>query len=97
MLTRADIIDALRTIGNGDIDNGKALLVALSERLIHAREKHPEFAKSDVGAWNVINDEVNELLRAVWYESPERMQDELLDVLATSVRFYNGEHGCKLI
>lgn len=91
MHTRADIIDAMTILGNGDIEQGKRLLVALAERLAHARTRHPVFAVGMPEAWVVVHDEMHEVAMAIANETPERVQDELLDVLATAVRFYNGE------
>lgn len=87
-----EVNSTLATLGNGDLEQGKQLVVALAARLTHARKKHPEFALDAARAWNVIRSETDELCRAVCCESAERVQDELLDVLATSVRMYNGEY-----
>lgn len=92
MSTRQEIIDALRTIGNGDIEQGKALVVTLADRLTHARTKHPVFAVGMTEACITIYDEIGEVATAIADETPKRVQDELLDVLATSVRMYNHEY-----
>ncbi|MBQ9407225.1 MAG: hypothetical protein IJU37_10895 [Desulfovibrio sp.] len=78
--------------GNGDILAGEKLLRAIANRLLHARAKHPVFAEGVYQGLSRITSEHDELVRAVEHETPERQQDEVLDVLATSVRFANKEY-----
>ena len=66
-------------------------LQAVSRRLDHARTKHPVFADNKEGAFDVIMDEVDELYEAIQNEAWERQVDEALDVIATCVRFIEGE------
>ncbi|WP_308586634.1 hypothetical protein [uncultured Desulfovibrio sp.] len=80
--------------GNGDLTQGRKCLEAIARRLIHARTKHPasEWAgKGDDYGLEVIEGEVRELRFAVRLETPQRVEDETLDVLATAVRKYNRE------
>lgn len=66
-------------------------LQAVSRRLDHAREQHPVFADNKEQAFVVIMDELNELFDAIQNESWERQVDEALDVIATCVRFIEGD------
>lgn len=80
--------------GNGDLTQGRKCLEAIARRLVHARTKHPasEWAgRGDDYGLVVIESEVRELRLAVKLETPQRVEDETLDVLATGVRKYNRE------
>lgn len=80
--------------GNGDLTQGRKCLEAIARRLVHARIKHPasEWAgKGDEYGLEAIEGEVGELRFAVRLETPQRVEDETLDVLATAVRKYNRE------
>ena len=66
-------------------------LQAVSRRLDHAREQHPVFADTTEQAVVVIMDELNELFDAIQNESWDRQVDEALDVIATCVRFIEGD------
>ena len=80
--------------GNGDLTQGRKCLEAIARRLIYARTTHPasEWAgKGDDYGLEVIEGEVRELRFAVRLETPQRVEDETLDVLATAVRKYNRE------
>ena len=66
-------------------------LQAVSRRLDHARTQHPVFADNKEEAFDVIMDEVDELYEAIQNEARERQIDEALDVIATCVRFIEGE------
>ena len=66
-------------------------LQAVSRRLDHARTCHPVFADNKEQAFAVIMDEVDELYEAIQNESWERQVDEALDVIATCVRFIEGD------
>lgn len=65
---------------------------AISVRVGEARGKHPEFARDQYEAGEVIHDEVRELMQAIGCESRQRQIDEALDVIATCFRFIAGEH-----
>lgn len=66
-------------------------LQAVSRRLDHARTCHPVFADNKEQSFAVIMDEVDELYEAIQNESWERQVDEALDVIATCVRFIEGD------
>lgn len=63
------------------------MVADVKKRLVHARTKHPEFATGVRNALCVIWSEVKELGYACVHEGRKRSYDELLDVLATVVRF----------
>ena len=80
--------------GNGDLTQGRKCLEAIARRLVHARIKHPASewdGKGDEYGLEAIEGEVGELRFAVRLETPQRVEDETLDVLATAVRMYNRE------
>ena len=73
---------------------GRKCLEAIARRLVHARTAHPASEWSGRGeeyGLEVIEGEVRELRIAVRLETPQRVEDEALDVLATAVRKYNRE------
>ena len=74
-------------IGDGDANSGREFCAALAKRLIHARRKHPRYARSNFHALGVIVSEYDELCRAVHSEPEARQYDEALDVAATATRF----------
>lgn len=81
--------------GNGNIDKGKQILLEMAKRLNHARQKHPkkEWQKMNVmQAFNALNEEKHEVCKAICHETEERMQSELLDVVAVAVRMWNEEY-----
>lgn len=93
----ADLLDAdytamLEVWGNGNARFGFAIFYALTMRLVHARTKHPRYAKDRFEALKVIGSEYDELACAIDHESHDRQLDEARDVIATCVRFLNGEH-----
>lgn len=64
----------------------------LANRLEHARREHPVFASSNGVALNVIGNEMDELMFAIFDdEGPARILDEALDVAATAMRLVMGE------
>jgi hypothetical protein len=65
---------------------------ALSKRLGEARLKHPDYARDQYEACDVIEDELQELKKAVLCESRQRQIDEALDVATTAMRFVVGEY-----
>ena len=67
-------------------------LSMLNVRIGEAIAKHPEFARNQYEAGEVILDEVRELKQAIGCESRQRQIDEALDVAATCMRFVMGEH-----
>ena len=80
--------------GNGDLTQGRKCIEAIARRLVHARTEHPArewTGKGDEYGLEVIEGEVRELRIAVRLETPQRVEDETLDVLATAVRKYNRE------
>lgn len=81
----------LFVLGNGDPDNGRAIVASLAARVLHARTRHPVYAASSMQAERVIRDELDELQEAIAEEPWDRQLDELMDVMATCVRFYNEE------
>ena len=68
-------------------------LQAVSRRLDHARTQHPVFADNKEEAFDVIMDEMYELYEAIQNEPWGRQVDEALDVIATCVRFIEGDIG----
>lgn len=80
-----------KVIGNGDCRCGKALDEEVSQRLIHARTKHPVFARDAFEALNVISAELDEVYEAESEGDMEQYRYELVDVMAMLVRAYNRE------
>lgn len=83
-------------IGNGNIYQGKEILFEIAKRLNHARQNHPKKEWQNMNvmhAFNALNDEKSEVCRAICNETEERMQSELLDVIAVAVRMWNKEYG----
>ena len=78
-------------LGNGDPDKGRIMVNQLASRVAHARAKHPVYAASSMQAERVIRDELDEFKEAIAEEPWDRQLDELMDVMATCVRFYNEE------
>ena len=87
----ADFSAMLAVWGNGNAHKGFAIFNALTMRLLHAREKHPRFAKSRDQAVEVVGAEFDELAYAVLHEEEYRQLDEALDVAITAIRFYGKE------
>lgn len=79
-------------LGNGDPLKGEILLRRISQRVHHARRKHPMFAVGRYQALGVIEVEFKEFSHAIFHESEDRQRDEALDVIATCIRFLRGEH-----
>ena len=67
-------------------------LSLLNVWLGRARELHPEYARNQYEAGEVIHDEMMELMQAIGCESRKRQQEEALDVAVTALRFVIGEH-----
>ena len=80
-----DITTAIQTIGEAEI-------IAIAERLVHARSEHPLNGGSRRDSVAAILDEVDELWDAYPEESEERQDDEALDVVITCLRFRRKEY-----
>lgn len=80
------------SFGNGNSVRGVELVQAIAQRLDEAREKHPVYAWGKYQTLEVIRGELLELEHAVKHETLERARDEALDVIATVIRFLNGEY-----
>lgn len=64
----------------------------LQKRLEEAEAKHPQFAEGPYQALGVLGEEYGEVVRALTkQEGYDRIQEELLDVLAVAWRFYRGD------
>lgn len=87
--------ESIAYLGNGDWQAGKNRIVALAERLEHARSKHKWGQNTECGgiksAITALNGEITELMYAYDSESRQRQDDEALDVLAVAVRIANRE------
>lgn len=91
--TCIDITPLSRNIGGGNAVRGMEAIGALALAMRHAREKHPDFARDDADAWDVISDEMEELRAEIVGDgTPERRREEAMDVAVTALRFWLGEH-----
>lgn len=82
----------LRTLGNGDLQRGVALLGEIADRLDYARQKHVWCGATRAYGASAVVGEAEELWDAGAHgEGPEREHSEALDVLATAVRYANRE------
>lgn len=93
--TRLSLIEGTRQIGENDLNNGLIILNRISERVRHAREKHPQFDPQGLGlleAQAVVKAEMDEFVNACLNESVERQESEALDVIATCLRFLGREY-----
>lgn len=80
-------------MNNPTIDNALLLVFeAIALRLAEARQKHPLWGEGKFYALGVIEDEFEEFKHAVLHESEYRQQQEALDVIATCVRFLQGDY-----
>lgn len=89
-------LNNLAILGNGNPYAGGIVKDRAIIRLFKAREKHTEKewqAMNVIDAFNALQEEVNEVKYAIEHEGEERMQDELLDVIAVAVRMLNHEYG----
>ena len=84
---------AMLALGNGDRLRGMQVMFMLAARLEHARGKHPwpQDALNQFAAFRALGDECEEVNRALCMETPDRVRDELLDVIAVAVRMLLGE------
>ena len=86
-----DIVNQLEMeliIGNGSAAAGHRLIEDIARRVSEARRKHPVFAEGKYHALGVIGEEYQEVVQAV----ENRVYQELLDLITTSIRAANGEH-----
>lgn len=90
--TRITLIQACKTIGDGNIASGVDIVKRIGDRLRHARGKHPVFATSREDAKNVVLYEVAEWVDACLFESKQRQDDEAYDVIATLIRDMRKEY-----
>lgn len=91
MIKIMDQEEILDNFGNGNTLDGQKMLYAISNRLATARRKHPKFANNPKHALTLLLDEWAEARIAHDHESLYRVQDEILDVIAVAIRFYNKE------
>jgi hypothetical protein len=71
---------------------GKEEVIEIAQRLVHARHKHPDNGGSRRGSFIAIDNEMDELFRAMHMETEDRQDDEALDVVVTGIRFRLGEY-----
>lgn len=88
----SDFSKLMEVWGNGNPKLGFILFQRVTLRLEYARTKHPVFAEGKYQALGVIGAEYQELEYAVEHESPQRQEDEALDVITSPLRFAIGEH-----
>lgn len=87
------LVDIFWQFGNGDMGRGRAVILAIAQRLSEARRKHPVFAQNSQDGCSVIRQEMWELDDAICdKEGEDRERDEALDVAVTAIRFVIGEH-----
>ncbi len=79
-------------LGRGDFRLGNITWDAVMVRLLEACAKHPHFAEGRDEARDVIAEEMREFTYAVEHESEARQIDEVLDVIATCLRFLRKDH-----
>ncbi len=81
-----------KAFGNGNTLRGKRLIEDIARRLMYARGKHVWAYKSQSYGVNAVLGEAHELEKAVvCEEGPQRVYDEALDTIVTSIRMTNGE------
>ena len=66
-------------------------VLSIHDAVIRARVKHPVFPETRTGKAMVLLEEVVEVLWAAARQGPERTRQELMDVCAVCVRWYEGE------
>lgn len=79
-------------LGNTNVNKGFTILHAIVKRVNDARQKHQLFAEGKYQALGVIESEAKEFAHAIEKESEDRQINEALDVIATCIRFLNGEY-----
>lgn len=89
---KSDVItDALKSIGNGDLNNGRHIVLMLAARLRYARKLHPKFPDNGMTTYDVIEEEWREFSYEILQEDYSRARDEAMDVMATLTRFLLNE------
>ena len=66
-------------------------VLSIHDAVIHARVKHPVFPVTRTGKAMVLLEEVGEVLWAAAFQGPHRLREELMDVAAVIVRWYEGD------
>lgn len=95
-MNREVIKDCLSIVGNRNARAGEWLLFGLAGELEAAREKHPVFAEGMYEALGRVGAEYGELIQSVEKGEPgERVRQEALHLLVTTVRLLNGEYESK--
>lgn len=61
------------------------------KRLNEIKEKHPVFKKDQALA--ILTEEIGEVAKEIQNENKERLQDELLDVIAFAIRWLEYDQG----
>ncbi len=84
--------ECIGILGNGDEVKGMKILWVITDRLTHARNKHPHFADDITHAVHLLQDEGDEVTKALLVETDDRVIDETLDVIAVGVRLLGGEY-----
>ena len=87
----AALVDAIKTIGNGDVVKGRHLVLQLATRRRYARIKHPVFPDNATTTHDVIKEEWEEFSFELKKNARPRAKDEALDVMATLTRFFLDE------
>lgn len=87
----AAIVDAIKTIGNGDVVKGRHIVLQLATRLHYARVKHPSFPDDGTTTHDVIEEEWEEFSFELKKNDRLRAKNEALDVMATLTRFFLDE------
>lgn len=81
------LVDAIKSIGNGDVVKGRHIVLQLGARLHYARAKHPTYTPKGTTAFDVILSEWKEYCNEVERHNRPRSKDEAYDVMATLTRF----------
>lgn len=89
---RLDLKEISKEFGNGDEAEGIRVLSYLTMHIRHARCKHPRWAEGKYHALGKIHSEYKEFEHAVEHETQVRCKAEAGDLVATLVRWLNGEH-----
>lgn len=87
--------DILIILGNGNMVAGSELLQKLAYGLAIARQKHKWGYDEEVDTWHraeyALKDEVDEWVKAMCEETPQRQNAEALDVMIVAARIANRE------
>lgn len=91
-MRRDDAVIFIVPEGNGEKKLDFSILLALSDRVKAAQEKHPDFADGIYQGVGVIGEEYGELCQAINKgEGEDRVMDEALDLLCVVWRFCRGD------